>query len=70
MKGVFRMSKRLTKHELDERIQIVQQVLNKRKSIGTTAKKYGVDERILKSWIRKYQADGVDGLKESRNWKS
>ncbi|WP_420851749.1 IS3 family transposase [Oceanobacillus jeddahense] len=63
------MSKRLTKHELDERIQIVRQVLDKRKTIGATAKKNGVDERTLKSWIRKYQDDGADGLKESRSWK-
>lgn len=70
MKGVFCMSKRMTKQELDERIQIVRQVLEKRKPVGALAKEYEISKSTLKSWIRKYQADGVDGLKESRSWKS
>ncbi|MBM7675805.1 helix-turn-helix domain-containing protein, partial [Gracilibacillus alcaliphilus] len=64
------MSKRMTKQELDERIQIVRQVLEKRKPVGALAKEYEISKSTLKSWVRKYQADGVDGLKESRSWKS
>lgn len=66
MKGVFIMSRRTTKHTLDERILVVQKVLEKKKSISTIAKACEVDNNTVKSWVRKYQKDGTDGLKEAK----
>ncbi|MBY7142478.1 transposase [Virgibacillus sp. NKC19-3] len=63
------MSKRATRHELEERIQVVRQVLDKRRSISTIAREHETNADTIKRWVRQYQADGVDGLKESRNWR-
>jgi len=63
------MSKRMTKHTLDERIKAVLSVIENEKSVNMVAKNYDVDYTTIESWIRKYQADGVDGLKEAKKWK-
>lgn len=63
------MSKRITKLTLEERIEIVQKVIEEKKSISTTARKYEMHESTVIEWVRKYISDGIDGLKESRNWK-
>ncbi len=31
----------------------------------TISKEYGIDENTLANWIRKYKANGIDGLKKS-----
>ncbi|WP_139325390.1 helix-turn-helix domain-containing protein, partial [Virgibacillus pantothenticus] len=33
-------------------------------SVSTIAKEYSVDRTTINLWVRKYEADGVDGLKE------
>ena len=33
------------------------------------SKKYGIDKNTLSNWIRKYKANGINGLKESQTWK-
>ncbi|API93059.1 hypothetical protein BKP57_15335 [Virgibacillus sp. 6R] len=38
-------------------------------SVSTIAKEYSVDRTTINLWVRKYEADGVDGLKEARTWK-
>lgn len=63
------MSNRTTKHTLDERIRGVQSVIEKKKSISALAREYEVNIDTMEWWVRKYQADGIDGLKESKNWK-
>ncbi|GAB3790373.1 hypothetical protein GCM10028868_02900 [Virgibacillus kimchii] len=60
------MSKRRTKHTLDERIQAVSSVIEDKKSVHTIAGEYSVDRTTIKSWVHKYQTDGVDGLKEKK----
>lgn len=49
------MSKRMTKHTLDERIQAVLCVIENNKPTNVIA--------------RKYNAEGIDGLKEAKQWK-
>src|SRR5690625_4879556 len=63
------MSKRMSKHTLNERIEVVLSVIENKKSVHTIAREYDVDISTVKSWVRKYQAEGVDGLKESKKWK-
>lgn len=60
------MSKRMSKHMLDERIEAVLGVIEHKKSMYTIAKEYEVATTTIKSWVRKYQLDGVDGLKEAK----
>lgn len=63
------MSKRRSKHTLDERIEAVLRVIEGRTSVSTIAKEYSVDRTTINLWVSKYEADGVDGLKEARIWK-
>src|SRR5690625_1912038 len=69
IKGAFLMSKRMTKHTLNERVKAVLGVIEHKKSMNVIAKEYDVDYTTIESWVRKYQADGVDGLQEAKNWK-
>lgn len=59
----------MSQHTLDERITATLSVIEMRKSINAVAKKYNVSNSTIKEWVRKYQADGVDGLKETKTWK-
>lgn len=63
------MSKRTTKHTIEERYDAVTKYLSGLYSRITISKEYGIDENTLANWIRKYKANGIDGLKESRTWK-
>lgn len=63
------MSKRTTSHNLNERYEMVIAILEERCSINSLIKNEGISKSALKSWIRKYNANGIEGLKESRGWK-
>lgn len=63
------MSKRGTKHTLDERVAAVLSVIERQMSINTVAKEYKVSSFTIRDWVRKYQADGVEGLKIAKTWK-
>ncbi len=63
------MSKRVTGHTLDERLAAVRSLLKEKKPANVIAKEYKVDRMTLFNWLRKYQSDGIDGLKESKSWK-
>src|SRR5699024_896836 len=63
------MSKRMTKHTLNERIEAVLGVIEHKKSVNAVAKDYDVDKTTIRSWVYKYQTDGVDGLKAPKNCK-
>lgn len=63
------MSKRTTTHSLNERIEMVEKLLNAEVSLTSLAKSKGVSRYTLKVWKRKYQIDGIEGLKESSRWK-
>ncbi|TFD94488.1 IS3 family transposase [Jeotgalibacillus sp. R-1-5s-1] len=64
------MSKRTTGHTLDEKLKAVLSVLDEKKSMGVVSRDYQIAEKTIKSWVRKYQSDGIDGLKESKTWKA
>lgn len=59
----------MSKHTLDERIKAVLSVIENKKSVNMVAKSYDANYSTIESWVRKYQANGVDGLKEAKNWK-
>lgn len=63
------MSRRMTKHTLNERIEAVIGVIEHGKSVYAIAKEYSVDKTTIKSWVHKYQTNGVDGLKPPKKWK-
>jgi len=63
------VSKRTTGHTLDEKLKAVLSVLDEKKPVGVISRDYQVAEKTIKAWIRKYQLDGIDGLKESKTWK-
>ncbi|MGY3781913.1 helix-turn-helix domain-containing protein, partial [Streptococcus gallolyticus] len=44
-------------------------LLNHEKSVSQLSELYGVSESAINSWKMKYEKNGVDGLKESLNWK-
>jgi transposase len=51
---------------LDERIEIVSYYIAKGKDYGAAIEKYGVSYQQIYSWVRKYEAEGVDGLIDKR----
>ena len=59
----------MTKHTLNERIEAVLGVIENKKSVNAIAKEYDVDKTTIRSWVHKYKADGVDGLKAPKKWK-
>lgn len=63
------MSKRSTKHTIEERYEAVTKYLSGEYSIHILCKEYGISDNTLSCWIRKYKTGGLDGLKESRTWK-
>lgn len=63
------MSRRTSEHSIEERFKAVNQVIDNGYSLNSVASEDGIDNVTLKSWIRKYKADGIDGLKESTTWK-
>lgn len=38
--------------------------------MGVVSRDYQITEKTFRDWIRKYQSDGIDGLKESKTWKA
>src|SRR5690625_6645088 len=63
------MTKRMSKHTLNERIEAVLSVIEHKKSVNAISKEYDVDKTTIKSWVHKYQVDGVDGLIVAKKWK-
>lgn len=59
----------MSKHTLDERIDVVLAMIENKKSAHTIAKEYDIYKTTVESWLRKYQEDGVDGLKEAKKCK-
>ena len=54
------------KTTFDERIEIVEYCIAHDKNYSETAEKYGVSYQQIYSWVRKYEAKGVDGLSDRR----
>lgn len=63
------MSKRRSKHPLEERVQAVKQVVEHHQSIRRVVQDYRISRNTLNAWVRKYEAEDLNGLKESRTSK-
>ena len=62
------MSKRSPK-SVEEKLEVVHLYLEQGKSISILTKAFEVNGDTIRNWIRKYQTEGVEGLKESHSWK-
>lgn len=62
------MSKR-SPTTLEEKLHTVQRCLEHKSNPHHEAKQLGVDKKTVADWMRKYKAQGLEGLKESNTWK-
>ncbi|MFD2117187.1 helix-turn-helix domain-containing protein [Paenibacillus yanchengensis] len=62
------MSKR-SSISVEVKLHVVQRCLAHKSNPNHEAKQLGVSHYSVTDWIRKYEADGLDGLKESHTWK-
>ncbi|MGZ9583252.1 transposase [Paenibacillus marinisediminis] len=63
------MSKR-SSTSLETKLHVVQRCFEHKSNPNYEAKQLGVSQHTVTEWIRKYRADGLDGLKESNTCKS
>ncbi len=63
--GKINMTKGI-KTTQDERIEIVSHCIANSKNYGKTILRYGVSYQQIYSWVKKYEADGVDALLDRR----
>lgn len=59
------MSKR-NSISLEVKLRFVKRCLQHETSPNYEAKQLGIDKSTVKEWVRKYKADGYEGLKKSR----
>ena len=62
------MAKRDPK-SVEEKLEVVHLYLEQGKSISILTKAFGVNGDTIRNWIRMYQTESVEGLKESHSWK-
>lgn len=53
----------------EEKYQVISEVMNGHNSLNSIAKKHSLSWATIKDWIRKYNDDGIEGLKKSTTWK-
>lgn len=63
-RGIYMTKARIT--TLDERIELVSYCIANGKDYGAAIEKYGVSYHQVYSWVRKYEAKGVEGLIDRR----
>lgn len=63
------MSKR-SSTSFETKLHVVQRCLKHKSNPNFEANQLGVSLHTVKEWIRKYKSDGLNGLKESKTWKS
>lgn len=63
------MSKR-SPTSLEVKLHTVQRCLEHKSNPNYEAKQLGISKSSITDWIRKYKADGLEGLKESKTWKT
>ncbi|WP_314576539.1 helix-turn-helix domain-containing protein [Enterococcus gilvus] len=61
------MSKRSI-YSPEEKFQIISEVMDRRRSVNSVAKKHSLSWTTINNWIRKYNDDGIEGLKEATTW--
>ncbi len=54
----------------ETKLHAIQRCLEHRSNPNYEARQLGVSSHTVREWIRKYRADGLDGLGESRTWKT
>ncbi|WP_251572935.1 helix-turn-helix domain-containing protein [Paenibacillus sp. MER TA 81-3] len=54
---------------LEVKLRVVERCLQNETSPNYEAKRLGIDKSTVTDWVRKYKADGREGLKKSRGWK-
>ena len=52
------------------KLQVVKRCLQHDSNPNHEGKQLGIDKETVQDWIRKYKADGLEGLKKSESWKS
>ncbi len=62
------MSKR-NQISLDVKLHVVKRCIQNQSNPNYEAKQLGVAHMTVRDWIRKYRAEGLEGLKQSRRWK-
>ncbi|WP_018163694.1 helix-turn-helix domain-containing protein, partial [Streptococcus henryi] len=62
------MSKRSPK-SVEEKLEVVLRYQREGKSADQLAREYGISKYSVRDWIRKYQTNGIEGLKGSHTWK-
>lgn len=62
------MSKRSPK-SVEEKLEVVLRYQIEGESVGQLARECGISKYSVRDWIRKYQTNGIEGLKESQTWK-
>ncbi|MEH7087173.1 helix-turn-helix domain-containing protein [Neobacillus drentensis] len=63
------MSKR-SSTSFEMKLHVVQRCLEHKSNPNNEAKQLRISSHTVKEWIRKYSADGLDGLRESNTWKT
>lgn len=58
------MSGRTTKHSLNQRLEIVNKALAG-EPMMVLVRQYQVDRKTIRRWLRNYELDGIEGLKET-----
>ena len=64
------MSRRRTKHSLEQRLEVANKALSGNYSMNELAQQYRIIWSTVRQWCQRYQDSGVDGLKESDTWRS
>ena len=62
------MSKQI-KLSADEKSAIIKPILDGCSSLRFVSKEMNLHGSVIQTWIRKYKADGFEGLVESKTWK-
>ena len=58
-----------SKFSIQEKERIILEFLNNEISGKYISKNYKVNKNVLNKWIRRYQANGISGLEDSKVWK-
>ena len=58
-----------THYSLEFKLEIVNKVLQQHQSSRQIAYEIGIDDSLIRRWVRAYNKDGVEGLKEKHSHK-
>lgn len=56
----------MTKYNDEFKLMIVQEYLNVRLGYRCISQRHGINQSILKRWVKTYQVFGVEGLKRKQ----